>query len=159
MAIEVYPNWVYALAKKIVGWNSLTICYGILENGNSTYTYNSSHASVKNLLDNGFIEHNSPGYIRGRLPQPAVTQTGNVVKLQGQTINFGRLDSGYTIKGMVLVQQVGASMNTDVDIPILYITGSPFPISTDGRYLFVTFPDAVVNIIIGSCTTTTTSAP
>ncbi|GIW59026.1 MAG: hypothetical protein KatS3mg087_0092 [Patescibacteria group bacterium] len=161
MAVEVYPNWAYALAKKIVGWNSLTVCYGMLEEDTSTYTYNGTHSTVKDLINNGFIEHNTPGYIRGRLPQPVTTQEGNTIKLQGQTINFGRLDSGHTIKGMVLVQQLGATINTDIDIPILYITDPPFPMSTDGRYVFATFPDAVIKIIVvsGSTTTTSTSAP
>ncbi|HOK53033.1 MAG TPA: hypothetical protein PKV43_01075, partial [Armatimonadota bacterium] len=118
----------------------------------STYTPSHEHLTVNQAITAGFVEISANGYVRGRVPSKESESSGNELYLLGGTINFGIIESGKTIKGMMIAAQLGSSINLQIDVPVLYATDGDFPIVTDGRQVFVSFTDNIFLKFI--CSTT-----
>ena len=150
--IFVYASWIDAINKRLSGWSSTTTLYGILEDNSSTYSPNHEHLTVQQAMTAGFVEVSASGYVRGRVPSKETDIVDNELQLLGGTLNFGIIESGKTIKGMMIAAQLGSSINLQIDTPVLYVNGGDFPITADGRQVFVSFTDNIFIKFI--CSTT-----
>jgi hypothetical protein len=91
-----------------------------LERSTSTYTPNKDHADLATILANGFVEISVPSYSRQTLTNKTVnTDNANDRSfLDCDDINFGVLESGQTVKA-ILIYRDGA--NDSQRIPLAYI--------------------------------------
>lgn len=112
-------NLIYTRGLSILSnWTSLVV-RAALERSTSTYAPDADHDYVSDLTN--FVECSVATYARKTLANPVVTidDTNNQVKFGGDTVAFGNLESGQSVKAVILYSQVGGDDTTPADDVLL----------------------------------------
>ncbi len=143
MANIVYNKFLDVIGKKQYAWDSGTTVRAMLERNTSTYVANKDHATVQEIISNGFVEITANGYSRQTLANKAVTinTSTDEVYYDCDDLNFGNIEVGQTVKGILFFIRTGASDSPASDIPVAYIdTATGLPMSTGGGAFNVIIP-------------------
>jgi len=143
MANTIFTRWIKVQNSKLYGWDSSTTVRAMLEDNASTYVPDPDHETVQEVIDGGFVELSASGYSRATLTGKTVYQddTNDEAQLRCDNPNFGAIESGKTIKGVLLFIRVGSSDSASSDIPVAYIdTATGLPLSTGGGSVVLSVP-------------------
>ena len=120
MSRKIYPNGI-----RNINWASDTI-RALLERSTSTYVPNIDHDYLDDFTGGGGVEISVASYARQSLASKAVAydSTKNQVEYDAADLAFGNLESGQTVKALILYRQVGGDDTTPAnDDLILYDDG------------------------------------
>lgn len=132
MANFVYNKFKEQVAKAAINWPTATVRV-LLERSTSTYTPNKDHNFVSDL--SGLVEVSVTSYSRKSLANKAVNKddTNDRAELDSDDVAFGALESGQTVKGVIVYVQVGGDDTTpNDDILVAYfdtMTGLPLTLN------------------------------
>jgi len=143
MANVVFTRWSKLQNSKLSGWESSTTVRAMLEDSTSTYSPDADSQTVQDIIDDGFVELSASGYTRATVTGKVVYQDTDTdtVQFRCDNINFGAIEAGKTIKGILLFIRVGSSDSADSDIPIAYIdTATGLPLVTGGGSVILSVP-------------------
>lgn len=143
MANTVYNNFLRLESIRTYGWDANTTIRAMLA-GTNGYTPSKNHSTVQEVINAGFTELSATGYSRQTLANKTITvdTTQNRIEYHADNLNFGAVESGKTIYGILLYIRVGTSDDANSDVPVLYIdTATSLPLSTNGQSILVVFPN------------------
>lgn len=143
MANTIYTRWLAVQNNKQYGWDSGTTVRAMLCDGSSTYVPDKDHRTVREILNNGFVEIAGQGYVRADVQDKVVYQddVNDEIQFRCTNLNFGPIEAGKTVKAILLFIRTGTNDNPDNDIPIVYIdTATGLPATTGGGVFVFAVP-------------------
>lgn len=141
MANLIYTKFLELVAKNDLDWETVVL-RAMLERSTSTYSPDKDHDDRGDLT--GFVEISVGSYARRTLANAAVNlnDAADRVELDADDLAFGNLESGQTVKALVIYQQVGGDDSTpNDDILVAYIdtdSGGLLPAALAAAPFFVT---------------------
>jgi len=118
MANFLYTKFFERMASGNLNWASAVIRM-LLERSTSTYSPNKDHDFVGDLT--GLVEVSVASYARQTLGSAAVNidDANDRVELDCADISFGALESGQTVKSLIVYVQTGGNDSTPNDDPLV----------------------------------------
>lgn len=139
MANFVYTKFFERIASGNLNWASVVLRI-LLERSTSTYSPNKDHDFVSDL--SGLVECSVSSYARQTLASAAVNvdDANDRVELDFADVDFGALESGQTVKGIIVYVQTGGNDSSANDDPLVaYIdTATGLPATLGGGDFTVT---------------------
>lgn len=110
----IYTRFAERMASGNLNWASAVVRV-MLERSTSTYSPNKDHDYVSDLT--GFVEISVASYARQTAANKAVNvdDANDRVELDLDDVNFGNLESGQTVRAVVLYLQTGGNDSTPND--------------------------------------------
>ena len=141
MANTIYTRFFSQIANGGLDFDAVgTVIRALLERSTSTYTPNKDHDFVSDLT--GLVECSVASYARQTLANKAVNidDANDRVELDFDDIAFGNLETGQTVRALILYQQTGGSDATPADDPLIaYVdTATGLPAALGGGAFNVT---------------------
>jgi len=145
MANGIYTEWIKVQNSKLYGWDQGTTVKAMLADAASTYVFNPDHTTVNQILTAAqpFVELSATGYSRPIVTGKTVYHDPDTdtAQFRCDNLTFGAVESGKTVKGVLLYIRVGGSDNANNDIPVAYIdTATGFPLTTGGGQVVLAVP-------------------
>lgn len=112
MASFIYPKGLSILTS--AGDYEANVIRALLERSTSTYTPNIDHDFLDDFTTGGGVEITVASYLRQTLGTKTnvVDLTNDRVELGAATIPFGNLESGQTVKSVIIYRQIGGDDTT-----------------------------------------------
>lgn len=141
MANFVFTKALAAIAAGDLDLNAAgTVVRAMLERSTSTYSPSKDHDFVSDLT--GFVECSVMSYARQTLATKAVNidDANDRAEFDADDVSFGNLESGQTVKGIILYQQTGGNdSSAGDDVLIAYIdTATGLPATLGGGAFTIT---------------------
>lgn len=120
MANMTYNEGIKLLVSSTKAWDSTAVYKAMLERSTSTYVPNRDHTSLADF--SGFVEISVPSYSRKNVINRTVTtdHATDEVMLDCDDIAFGNLESGQTVKAIVIYQH-NSDADPSLNIPLVRI--------------------------------------
>jgi len=133
MSRLIYTNGLHQ-----VDWAS-DVLRILLERSTSSYSPDRDHDFLSSFTGGGGVEISVASYARKTLANAAknVDDTKNQMEYDCDDVAFGSLESGQTVKSLMIYKQVGGSDATPADDPLIY--------RDDGKIDVVLAADAAIN--------------
>ena len=148
MANIIYNRFLRLETSRTYGWDSNTTIRALLV-GDDSYTPSKNHETVQEAINAGLVELEAEGYSRQTLPNKTIVvdTSQNQIEYHADNLNFGTVESGKTIYGILFYIRVGQEDDEESDIPVLYIdTATSLPLETNGQAILVTFPNTGIMV-------------
>lgn len=122
MANTVYTKFMDAMASGTVNWET-AVLRALLERSTTAYSVDPDHNFVSDFTTGGGVEISVASYLRQTLANAVTTKVdaSNHVILDSDNPTWGALETGQTVKAIILYVQTGGSDATpEDDILIAY---------------------------------------
>jgi len=143
MSNLLYTNGQYNVQKNDLDWETAVICV-LLERSTSTYAPNKDHDFLDAFTTGGGVEISVVSYARRTLTSSAINKNDALdqTELDCSNIAFGSLESGQTVKALILYVQISGDDSTpEDDILLAYIDtdgNSILPVALGGGAFNIT---------------------